>query len=611
MSEEYDAILALDVGSTTTKARLITRGDGGYQLEGRAEAPTTVEAPDEDVMVGVLESLSRLERRAGRQLLEEGRLITPTQRGQGVDVVVATSSAGGGLKMTVTGLMGALSGESSQRAALGAGAVVMDVISMDDGRLVLERIKRIQNLRPDIILIAGGTDGGNPSHVLAIAEYVAAAEPKPRWGEGYQLPVIFAGNSQARDLVARVLGDKVSISMVDNIRPTMEEEVLEPVRDEIHRLFLDHVMAHAPGYSQLLDMVHAPVIPTPAAVGGVLSDVAEHYGVNVVGVDIGGATTDVFSVFDGQFHRSVSANIGMSYSMGNVFVQARPEHITRWLPFSYSEDSLRDWHFNKMIRPTTLPETLDDLILEQAVAREAIRLSFAHHLSLAVELKGVKVNRSFDNALDQTGTGQPLVDPGRIDVIVGSGGAVSHAPRRSQAAMMMIDGIQPIGVCRLYVDNVFLLPHLGAVSKVSPEIAREVLFRDCLVPLGTCIAGSGSARKGRLLARLKLEPEEGPATDEEIRAGQIKVLPLEAGERVRVEIIPRGKSDFGAGPGKRLTAYVHGGAVGLILDGRGRPLEEQARRRTWRDVSEWSQAVDLYPQDVLARYQESLAEEVR
>ncbi len=611
MSLELESVLALDVGSTTTKARLIERTETGYRLTGRAEAPTTVEAPDEDVMVGVGESIRRLERAVGRRILNGQDVISPRRGDEGVDLLVATSSAGGGLQMTVTGLMNVLTGESAQRAALGAGAVVMDVISLDDKRIPLERIRRIQSMRPDIILIAGGTDGGNPSHVVSIAEYVAAARPRPRWGSEHKVPVIFAGNRSARDLVARLLADSTQLSMVDNIRPTMEQEHLEPVRDEIHRLFLDHVMKHAPGYESLMKATNAPIVPTPSAVGDMLEHMAETYGVNVIGIDIGGATTDIFSAFGDEFHRSVSANIGMSYSLGNVFVQSTPDRILRWLPFPYREEDLRDWNFNKMIRPTTLPEALDDLILEQAVGREAIRLSFEHHMTVAVGLKGIKVNRSFDNALDQTRTGQPVVTPGAIDVIVGSGGLISHAPRRSQAALMILDGIQPVGATRLYVDNVFMLPHLGVLARTAPDIARQVLVEDCLIPLGSCIAGGGTGRAGKPMARLIIEPQSGPVREETMVMGTLQVLPLGVGENVRVDIIPRGGFDFGAGRGKRATAYLHGGEVGLILDGRGRPVAFPSGPDRWRKAAGWYEAMDAYPEKILERYQDQYGREVR
>ncbi|MCL4424379.1 MAG: glutamate mutase L [Firmicutes bacterium] len=566
------SILITDVGSTTTKAILIEKTEGEYRLTGQANAPTTVEAPLEDVMIGLQEALGHLARVTGRSFLEDGQLIIPQQGTKGVDLYLSTSSAGGGLQMLVAGLMKVLTAESAHRAALGAGAIVMDVLALDDGRLVVERIKRIRELRPDMILLSGGTDDGNISQVAGMAEYIAAAEPQPRLGEDFQVPLVYAGNVQARDYVEKVLSRQVSVHHSNNLRPTLEQEVLEPARREIHRLYLEHVMSHAPGYRQLLEWTRGQIYPTPLAVGKVLQTVARKRDLNLLAFDIGGATTDAFTVLDGILHRTVSANLGMSYSLGNVLAEARPENILRWLPFDLSERQLRNWNFNKMIRPTTLPETTEELLLEQATAREALRLSLQHHKSLAVTLRGVQQSRSIAEVFKQTPGGQTIVDLKKIQMVIGSGGVVSHAPRRSQAMLVLLDAVEPEGITSLYVDSAFLLPHLGILSDHEPEIALTVLEKDCLIPLGTVIAPAGIPRPGSPLARVKIRFPDGGEGEEEVLSGRLKVVHLPAGQKASVEIVPRRGFDVGAGPGVMIAAQVEGGQVGLVLDGRGRPL---------------------------------------
>lgn len=597
---QIGSILATDVGSTTTKAVLIEKKDAEYRLTARGEAATTVEAPHEDVMIGVLNAIRQVEGETGRDLLDGDRLIKPRRDGRGVDIFVSTSSAGGGLQMTVTGLVKAMTGESAQRAALGAGAIVMDIISVDDARLVVERIRRLKELRPDIILLSGGTDDGNISGVVALSEYIAAAGAKPRLGGEFRVPVIYAGNKNARDYVQDTLEGIGDVHFVENIRPSLERENLEPARSEIHRLFLEHVMARAPGYAALLDWTAHRIQPTPMAVGKMMRLAADRYGVNILGVDIGGATTDVFSVVGGVFNRSVSANIGMSYSLSNVLVAAGPENIIRWLPGEPSERDVRNWAANKMIRPTTLPEDLPELLLEHATAREALRLSLDHHRQLAVTLKGVQQNRTFDDALEQKMTGQPLVKTGVIDVIIGSGGVISNAPRRSQAALLLLDAFEPGGICRLYVDSIFMLPHLGVLSEVDPAIALEVFEKDCLVPLGTCVAPIGRARPGDVLARATVVLPDGTRLKAEVIGGALRVIPLAAGKPAKVVIDPARGIDFGRGPGRRVEGEAGGGVVGLILDGRGRPiiLPSQPDRRR-RMLLDWWKALDAYPVDRL------------
>jgi len=177
--KELKTILATDCGSTTTKAILIELTDQGYRLKTRGEAPTTVEAPFEDVTKGVLNAIMEVEELSGLKILDGDQIIHPmVDENTGVDVYVSTSSAGGGLQMMVAGVVKAMTGESAERAALGAGSIVMDVLASNDGRLPHQKIERIRQLRPDMILLSGGIDGGTVSHVVELAEILAAANPK-------------------------------------------------------------------------------------------------------------------------------------------------------------------------------------------------------------------------------------------------------------------------------------------------------------------------------------------------------------------------------------------------------------------------------------------------
>src|SRR5688572_29638084 len=275
-------ILATDCGSTTTKAILIEYRDGEYRLIVRGEAPTTVEAPFEDVTKGVLNAIEEVSELAGRKFLDGDTIITPKRPdGSGADLYVSTSSAGGGLQMVVAGVVKTMTAESAERAALGAGAIVMDALASNDGRLPHQQIRRIRHLRPDMILLSGGVDGGSVGHVVKLAEIIAAADPRPRLGSTYKLPLIYAGNNKAADEVRDTLGGKTDLSVVDNLRPTMERENLGPARDKIHDLFMEHVMAQAPGYRKLMDWVGVPIMPTPGAVGNIIQTIAKQHGLNV------------------------------------------------------------------------------------------------------------------------------------------------------------------------------------------------------------------------------------------------------------------------------------------------------------------------------------------
>jgi uncharacterized protein (TIGR01319 family) len=586
---EVRSILATDCGSTTTKAILIEKRGEEYRLINRGEAPTTVEAPFDDVTIGVLNATRELEDLTGRQLIQDGTILTPqSDEKRGVDLYLSTSSAGGGLQMMVMGVVRQMSAESAQRAALGAGAIIMDVIAIDDGRKDYQKIQRLRELRPDIVLLSGGTDGGTITHLVELAELLIAADPRPRFGT-MNLPVIFAGNKDARDEIRHLLGERFDLRIVDNLRPDLERENLGPAREAIHELFLEHVMQQAPGYSKLMTWTSADIMSTPNAVGKIMVTIAEQRGINILGVDIGGATTDVFSVFDGNYTRTVSANLGMSYSICNVMLEAGIHNIRRWLPFDIEEYEVRNRLRNKMIRPTTIPQTYEDLLLEQAVAREALRLAFVHHKQLARGLKGVQQQRTIGEALEQAETGKTLVQMMKLNMIVGSGGVLSHAPKRAQAALMMMDAYQPEGVTMLAVDSIFMMPQLGVLSTVHPEAAAQVFDRDCLIRLGSCVAPVGQAKEGEPCLTIEYNGKS-----ETFRYGELRVLPLGVGETIQATIKPARGFDVGAGKGRAIDATLEGGVVGVVVDTRGRPLllpQDDATRR--QKLIEWMTALGL------------------
>jgi len=598
--EKIKRIIATDCGSTTTKAILIEEKDSSYRLITRGEAPTTVEAPFEDVTKGVLNAFREVEELTGITFLDGEKLIKPKKdEKEGVDIYVSTSSAGGGLQMLVAGVVKSMTAESAARAALGAGAIVMEVIASNDGRMPHERVELIRRLRPDMILLAGGVDGGTIKHVVELAELIRAADPKPRFGVGYKLPVIYAGNKDAREKIKEILGDKVALHIVDNIRPVLERENLGPARNAIHELFMEHVMQHAPGYKKLMTWTDVPIMPTPGAVGLLVEKVARKENIDVIGVDIGGATTDVFSVFQGVFNRTVSANLGMSYSISNVLVEAGVDNILRWVPFHIEEHDLKNRIRNKMIRPTTIPQTLEELIIEQAIAREALRLAFEHHKTMAVGLKGVQQERTISEAFAQTMTGATLVDMMSLALLIGSGGVLSHAPRRVQSAMMMLDAFQPEGITMLTVDSIFMMPHLGVLSNVHEEAATEVFDRDCLIRLGSAIAPKGISKEGKPCMNLTVVLPDGRKIEREVKFGEFFKISLGVGEKAKVVIEPDKNFDVGAGKGKRLEGEVEGGVVGVIVDCRGRPLliPEDPEERVER-LSSWIESLEVYPIEV-------------
>lgn len=609
-------IVATDCGSTTTKAILIEWVDGEYRQTIRGEAPTTVEKPLNDVTKGVINATSELEELArlkygnpNIKFMENGEFVIPRQGDVGVDAYVSTSSAGGGLQMMVTGVVASMTGESAERAALGAGAIVMDLIASNDKRMNHEKIERIRELRPDMILMAGGEDGGTVKHVVEMAELVSGADPKPRLGSGYKLPVIYAGNKDARQNIEETLKDKVDLIITENIRPKLETENLGPARDKIHDLFMEHVMQQAPGYDKLLqwtqgpDHKQVPIMPTPAAVGNIMQTIAKEEDIEVVGVDIGGATTDVFSVFTEEhvFNRTVSANLGMSYSISNVLASSGLENIMRWVPLDIDESELRNMIKNKMIRPTTIPSLLEELVLEQAIAIEALRLAFEQHKEFASSLKGMQRQRDISEAFSQSTSGGSIVNLMTLDLLVGSGGVLSHAPRRHQTVMLMINAFLPEGITRLAVDSIFMMPHLGVLSEISTRAATEVFRKDCMIYLGTCVAPVGKSKIGKPALHAKLQLPDGSTWEEDIPYGEVRLIPCGVGESVKATLKTHGGLTLNENKSRELETELHGGIVGIVLDTRGRqpftlPTDKAQRIEL---LKKWMRELKAYPESIL------------
>ena len=551
-------MVIIDVGSTTTKALLFEESDV-WRLKSRGESPTTVEFPDENIMIGILRSLQIAADRSG---IVEWFERTPDWPKEMQNFLI-TSSAGGGLQMAVCGNIRSITAMSAERAALGGGAILLDVFAADDGRNRFQRLERLRDIRPDMILLAGGVEGAEAiDFMIELCDFIRTAQPKAKYGYKYALPIIYAGASSLAPMVRDLLGDRFALRIVPNLRPTFDTENLNPTRQAINSLFVQHVMAHAPGYEQLAALITDEVIPTPTAVGSIISLYAKKQKKNVLCCDIGGATTDIFSVTGGIYRRSVSANNGMSYSLGHVIAKVGLSKLLSWLPFTMNEDELLGLFGNKMLYPTTIPATPEALFAEHAAAREALNMSYADHI--------VSVT---DTSLGVVRSGLPSyvkdLSMENFDIIIGSGGVLSNAPLRGQAAAIIIDAFQPIGRTELLVDAVFMLPHLGALAEQSPENAISILERDGLVSLGTVLAPKGQVAEGFVGLVVQGRTSDGREIFLEARGGQLLCIPLTIDQVAEINISVHNNAIW---QGDR-NIQVKGGACGLILDLRGRPLE--------------------------------------
>jgi len=490
-------VIIIDVGSTTTKALLLHRENREYAIASLKLAPTTVEKPTEDVNFGVLNAVRKLETDSGLKLLgpdssAEKLEFTPET------ICIATSSAGGGLQILVIGLTLFDSASSGKRTAFGAGGVILDTFAIDDKRSSLEQMTAMGILHPDIILMAGGVDGGAIAPILRLGEILQLSSPKPKFGDKNRIPLVFAGNKDADPFIAGLFQKKFELFMVPNIRPTLTEENLQPAREKIHKLFMDNVMEQAPGYAKLKSSVADEIIPTPSGVIQALQLISENLDKNVMTVDIGGATTDIFSNILGSYFRTVSANYGMSYSISNVLMDADLEKIVKWLPADLDTKYTRNYIANKMLYPTYIPKNSFQIVIEQAIAREAIVMSKKQHMKMNFNTSSIgfldkikrnhkdleKITEAFYFEKAQEKKRFHMYD---IDLLIGAGGILANTGNEEQALSIIDAGFRPEGITEIWKDRNFISPHLGKLSAVNEKLAYKLLSEECFVKLAIVI----------------------------------------------------------------------------------------------------------------------------
>lgn len=524
-------IIIVDVGSTTTKALLLFREKDEYKIRALQIAPTTVEKPTENVNYGLIEAVRRLEKETNLTLLKTEH--DPKLFSFSPDTIcIATSSAGGGLQILVIGLTLFDSASSGKRTAFGAGGVILDTFAIDDKRSSLEQMTAMGILHPDIILMAGGVDGGAIAPILRLGELLQLSNPKPKFGEKSKIPLVFAGNKDAQIFIAGLFQKKFELFLVPNIRPTLVEENLQPAREKIHQLFMENVMEQAPGYAYLKKTVADEIIPTPSGVIRALQLLSESMNKNVMSADIGGATTDIFSNILGSYFRTVSANYGMSYSISNVMLDTGYENICQWLPDELDHNYIRNYISNKMLYPTFNPVNSYQIAIEQAVAREAIKMSKKQHMKMNFNTSNIgfldimkstkrdlnKVSEAFyfEQALEKKKF--HMYD---IDLLIGAGGILAHTENDRQSLSIIYEGFKPEGITEIWRDRRFISPHLGKLSAINETLALKLLKEDCFEKLAIVIRPL--ARKWKNNASIMLIQIDDESLD--IKAGELHYLP--------------------------------------------------------------------------------------
>lgn len=444
-------ILVAEIGSTTTVINAFNGiHDPCPMFIGQGQAPTSV--LEGDVNIGLKAAIEDLKNNLKIDSID-------------YDELIATSSAAGGLRMTVHGLVYDMTVRAAKEAALGAGANIKYITS---GKLRKTDIKKIVEINPNIILIAGGVDYGERDTAIYNSQIIAELN--------LNVPVIYAGNIENQEEIKEIFADsKSELYIVENVYPKIDELNIEPTRKVIQDVFEKHII-NAPGMEKIRDMVRGPILPTPGAVMLSSQLLYEELG-DLLTLDVGGATTDVHSVTEGseeisrilinpepKAKRTVEGDLGLYVNMHNIVDIVGKDKLKENLSVSLEE--LEEIIANH--KPIPITEKEKKFVEE--LTYHAVVVALKRHSGSYRHLYGPNGKRTVAEGKDLT----------QVKYIVGTGGALTRLPRKmdimkkipkSNNGMELLPNEDVI----MLIDNDYIMASLGVLSIKYPEASLKLL----------------------------------------------------------------------------------------------------------------------------------------
>ena len=446
-------VLVAEIGSTTTVVNAFTGLDTDDPVFwGQGQAPTSV--LEGDVRVGLQGAIDDLCRKKGIDSIE-------------YDEMLATSSAAGGLKMTVHGLVYDMTAKAAKEAALGAGGIIHYISA---GRLRRTDIQKIKDINPNLILIAGGVDYGERETALDNAEMIRSM--------GLKTPIIYAGNIENQDEMKLIFDEESGqkLYLVENVYPKIDELNVEPCRKVIQDAFEQHI-THAPGMEHVRDMVSGPIIPTPGAVMEATKVLYDCLG-DLIVLDVGGATTDLHSVAiesdkvarlmispEPKAKRTVEGDLGVYVNRMKVIESIGDEKLRE----KCQKEGI---DMDKVLETyVAIPKTQDEIKFVEMLTEEAVLRATERHAGALRHIYGPSGRSTVAEGKDLT----------QVKYIVGTGGALTRLPHRveimNEIAKHNETGLKlfPTEHAKVLVDNDYIMASLGVLSKNYREAAIKLM----------------------------------------------------------------------------------------------------------------------------------------
>jgi len=566
---QNESILAIDVGTAVTRALFFDVVEGVYRFVAAGQAPSTAEAPFRDIGIGIREAITNLQNVIGAKLLNPGNgLISPSQPdGSGVDAVIATISAGPVVKTVVVGLLSDVSLQSARKLAETTYSRIVETLDLSDHRKPEQQLDAIVRSRPDLVLLSGGTDGGASRSIqkmleaVGLACYLMPMEKRPM--------ILYAGNQAlAKDVQEMLGGHAGKLQISPNIRPSLEKEDLSPASHELASLVVKLRERQIKGMDVLTTWTAGNILPTAYAQGRMIRFLSKLYEATrgLLSVNVGASATTVAAGFAGDLTLGVYPQFGLGESLTGLLQYTELEGIMRWLPLDISPNTVREYLFQKSFYPSALPATKDEYAIMQAIARQVL------YLSVRSARKGFPASAR--------SAGADVMPP--LDLILAGGGVISEGASLGQSLLLLLDAIQPVGIMPVLLDQNNLLPLLGVAATRNSYLPVQVIESGAFIGLGTIISVNASAAYGDQVLRARLVYSDGTEVRSEIKFGGLEILPLPGGQTAQLSLQPVRRADAGLGPGKGGVVPVTGGAMGVVIDARGRPLtlpSDPVRRR--------------------------------
>ncbi|WP_373897484.1 methylaspartate mutase accessory protein GlmL [Haloimpatiens sp. FM7315] len=455
------AYMLIDFGSTYTKLTAVDIEN--EEILATAKDITTIE---DNIMTGFNKAYGKLK---------------DELKGKEVDFVkkLACSSAAGGLKMVAVGLVPDLTAEAAKRAALGAGARVLKVYSYE---LTSREIKEIKDSNLDIILLAGGTDGGNKDCIIHNAKMIAES--------GIRLPIVVAGNKVATDEIEDIFKNtSIYYRVTENVMPRLNVLNVEPAREEIRKIFMDRIV-EAKGMSHAEDYINGILMPTPAAVlkaARALSEgTDEEEGIgDLIVVDIGGATTDIHSIAEGAptksgvtlkgleepiAKRTVEGDLGMRYSAVSLWEASGTRKLRGYLKDKERKIDVEGNCKKRADNIKMIPLSEEDIKFDEAMGKVATELAMERHAG-TVESVYTPMGVIF------TQTGKDLME---IKYMIGTGGVLIHSKNPGEilnAGTFSMENPQSLKPKKpkFLIDKTYILSSMGLLAQELPDMSVRIM----------------------------------------------------------------------------------------------------------------------------------------